>query len=466
MKMDIILSKWCLAILFAFGILACTDGGDANELPKEPEGTGETQDEKIPAFPGAEGHGRYTTGGRGGDVYIVTSLEDKLQNGTLRYGIEKLSGKRTIIFQVSGTIHLNGDLKIKNGDLTIAGQTAPGDGICLAGYPVFLEADNVIVRFMRFRMGNKEDVSADGADAFGGRYHRNIMIDHCSMSWCTDECVSFYQNENFTLQWCLISESLRLGGHTKGPHGYGGIWGGMKASFHHNLLAHHDSRNPRFCHPGITSVAGVIDFRNNVIYNWGKNSSYGGDTRTINIVNNYYKPGPATEKNRSRIFQPYLPCGKFYIEGNYVEGEPKVTNSNWLGVKPKGEVKMDTVLLWSPLPYEAVSTQPAEQAYKLVLEKAGASLVRDKIDSRVVEEVRKGTYTYGDKGMIDSQNQVGGFLKFVSQTSIESDSDNDGMPDIWEVANNLDPNNPEDASEYTLDKQYTNIEVYINSLIK
>lgn len=136
MKMDIILSKWCLAILFAFGILACTDGGDANELPKEPEGTGETQDEKIPAFPGAEGHGRYTTGGRGGDVYIVTSLEDKLQNGTLRYGIEKLSGKRTIIFQVSGTIHLNGDLKIKNGDLTIAGQTAPGDGICLAGYPV------------------------------------------------------------------------------------------------------------------------------------------------------------------------------------------------------------------------------------------------------------------------------------------------------------------------------------------
>ena len=177
MKMDIILSKWCLAILFAFGILACTDGSDANELPKEPEGTGETQDEKIPAFPGAEGHGRYTTGGRGGDVYIVTSLEDKLQNGTLRYGIEKLSGKRTIIFQVSGTIHLNGDLKIKNGDLTIAGQTAPGDGICLAGYPVFLEADNVIVRFMRFRMGNKEDVSADGADAFGDRYHRNIMID-------------------------------------------------------------------------------------------------------------------------------------------------------------------------------------------------------------------------------------------------------------------------------------------------
>jgi len=301
MKMDIILSKWCLAILFAFGILACTDGGDANELPKEPEGTGETQDEKIPAFPGAEGHGRYTTGGRGGDVYIVTSLEDKLQNGTLRYGIEKLSGKRTIIFQVSGTIHLNGDLKIKNGDLTIAGQTAPGDGICLAGYPVFLEADNVIVRFMRFRMGNKEDVSADGADAFGGRYHRNIMIDHCSMSWCTDECVSFYQNENFTLQWCLISESLRLGGHTKGPHGYGGIWGGMKASFHHNLLAHHDSRNPRLG-PGVNSTKEneIVDMRNNVIYNWCGNSCYGGEAMHVNIVNNFYKPGPATPTGTSK----------------------------------------------------------------------------------------------------------------------------------------------------------------------
>ena len=349
MKMDIILSKWCLAILFALGILACTDGSDANELPKEPEGTGETQDEKIPAFPGAEGHGRYTTGGRGGDVYIVTSLEDKLQNGTLRYGIEKLSGKRTIIFQVSGTIHLNGDLKIKNGDLTIAGQTAPGDGICLAGYPVFLEADNVIVRFMRFRMGNKEDVSADGADAFGGRYHKNIMIDHCSMSWCTDECVSFYQNENFTLQWCLISESLRLGGHTKGPHGYGGIWGGMKASFHHNLLAHHDSRNPRLG-PGVNSTKEneIVDMRNNVIYNWGSNSGYAAEGGNYNIVNNYYKPGPATLKNRKRIFSPGVDdgknnqpagvTGKFYVDGNYMDGAPDVTKNNWKGIEPKPKI--------------------------------------------------------------------------------------------------------------------------------
>lgn len=420
------------------------------------------------AFPGAEGFGRYTTGGRGGKVICVTNLEDSGE-GSLRHALQK-DGPRIIVFKVSGTIFLTRSLDINKGNVTIAGQTAPGEGITIAGYPVKLKADNIIIRYLRFRLGDINKVEDDAINCVGGHNgkpaYKDIIIDHCTMSWSTDECATFYGNQNFTLQWCLISESLRKSVHVKGNHGYGGIWGGDGASFHHNLLAHHDSRNPRFCHPGITSVAGVIDFRNNVIYNWGKNSSYGGDTRTINIVNNYYKPGPATEKNRSRIFQPYLPCGKFYIEGNYVEGEPKVTNSNWLGVKPKGEVKMDTVLLWSPLPYEAVSTQPAEQAYKLVLEKAGASLVRDKIDSRVVEEVRKGTYTYGDKGMIDSQNQVGGFLKFVSQTSIESDSDNDGMPDIWEVANNLDPNNPEDASEYTLDKQYTNIEVYINSLIK
>ncbi len=427
------------------------------------------QDENTAlAFPGAEGFGRYTTGGRGGKVICVTNLEDSGE-GSLRHALQK-DGPRIIVFKVSGTIFLTRSLDINKGNVTIAGQTAPGEGITIAGYPVKLKADNIIIRYLRFRLGDINKVEDDAINCVGGHNgkpaYKDIIIDHCTMSWSTDECATFYGNQNFTLQWCLISESLRKSVHVKGNHGYGGIWGGDGASFHHNLLAHHDSRNPRFCHPGITSVAGVIDFRNNVIYNWGKNSAYGGDTRTINIVNNYYKPGPATEKNRSRIFQPYLPCGKFYIEGNYVEGEPKVTNSNWLGVKPKGEVKMDTVLLWSPLPYEAVSTQPAEQAYKLVLEKAGASLVRDKIDSRVVEEVRKGTYTYGDKGMIDSQNQVGGFLKFVSQTSIESDSDNDGMPDIWEVANNLDPNNPEDASEYTLDKQYTNIEVYINSLIK
>lgn len=441
---------WFLCLLISSGVMAQQNG------------------EKALAFPGAEGFGRYTTGGRGGKVICVTNLEDSGE-GSFRAALQK-EGPRVIVFKVSGTIFLTRPLDINKGDVTVAGQTAPGEGITIAGYPVKIKSNNVILRYLRFRLGDINKVEDDAINCMGGHNGKpafeNIIIDHCTMSWSTDECATFYGNKNFTLQWCLISESLRKSVHVKGNHGYGGIWGGDGASFHHNLLAHHDSRNPRFCHPGITSVAGVIDFRNNVIYNWGKNSAYGGNTRTINMINNYFKPGPATEKNRSRIFQPYAPYGKFYVEGNYVDGDPKVTSSNWRGVKPKGEVRVDTLILWSPLPYEEVSTQPAEQAYKLVLEKAGASLVRDKIDERIVKEVEKGIYTYGDKGLIDSQEQVGGFLKIVSQTSAELDSDNDGMPDIWEVNNNLNPKDPSDAAMYNLNKQYTNIEVYINSLIK
>lgn len=422
----------------------------------------------TPAFPGAEGFGKYTTGGRGGKVLCVTNLNDAGE-GSLRDALSK-QGPRIIVFKVSGVISLARSLDINKGDVTIAGQTAPGEGITIIGYPVKIKANNVIIRYLRFRMGDMNKIEDDAINCMGGHNgkpaFKNIIIDHCTMSWSTDECATFYGNQHFTLQWCLISESLKKSVHAKGEHGYGGIWGGDGASFHHNLLAHHDSRNPRFCHPGITDVAGVIDFRNNVIYNWGKNGPYGGDTRTINIINNYFKPGPATEKNRTRIFQPYLPCGKFYIEGNYVDGYPKVTNSNWSGVKPKGEVRMDTVILWSPLPCEAVSTQPAEQAYQLVLEKAGASLNRDKIDSRIVEEVRKGTYTFGKNGLIDSQKQVGGYPKVLEQTAWEPDTDNDGMPDTWEVENGLNPEDASDAVGHNLDKGYTNVEVYINSLIK
>ena len=421
----------------------------------------------TPAFPGAEGFGKYTTGGRGGKVIYVTNLND-VGEGSLRDALGK-QGPRIILFKVSGSIPLSRSLDINKGDVTIAGQTAPGEGITITGYPVKIKANNVIIRYLRFRMGDRNKVEDDAINCMGGHNgkpaFKNIIIDHCTMSWSTDECATFYGNQNFTLQWCLISESLKKSVHLKGEHGYGGIWGGDGASFHHNLLAHHDSRNPRFCHPGITDVAGVIDFRNNVIYNWGKNSAYGGNTRTINMVNNYFKPGPATEKNRSRIFQPYLPCGKFYIDGNYVDGNQKVTNSNWLGVKPKGEVKMDTVMLWNPLPFEEVSTQPAEQAYKAVLEKAGASFARDKIDSRIVEEVKEGTYTFGKNGLIDSQEQVGGYPKVVEQTSWEVDTDNDGMPDTWEVEKGLNPEDASDAAGHTLDKGYTNVEVYINSLL-
>ena len=524
MKMNIILRKWHLLFLLSV-LIACADEASSEEV-----GSPEEMLEEVPAFPGAEGHGRYTTGGRGGIVYVVTSLEDNTQKGTLRYAIEKMSGPRTIVFQKSGTIHLNSNLRIKNGDLTIAGQTAPGDGVCLAGYPTFVEADNVIVRFLRFRMGNKEDVSADGADAFGGRFHKNIIIDHCSMSWCTDECVSFYQNENFTLQWCLISESLRLGGHTKGPHGYGGIWGGMKASFHHNLLAHHDSRNPRLG-PGENSTKEneIVDMRNNVIYNWCGNSCYGGEAMHVNIVNNYYKPGPATPKGttkRGRIIaidkkvsdsdKKTYPnifdiWGDFFIEGNVVDDGKingtedyercvKATNHNWeYGVYNQIDKKYGTLddntkkTLKRTVPVETnvVTTHDARIAFERVMDYVGCSLQRDDLDKRIIEETRNGTAKYAGlnehngeggtwksenypkPGIIDSQDDIipdGASTAWpeLKQGPAWVDSDGDGIPDTWEREIGLDSKDASDGNNKTLDKNagYTNLEMYMNSLVQ
>jgi hypothetical protein len=316
------------AVLFIFFFMTFTackknNGGDNN--PSTPQGPAPAQ-ETAYAFPGAEGFGRNASGGRGGTVYYVTKLNDDGSVGTLRYAINQ-TGKRYILFKVSGNIELKSNIIISNSNITIAGQSAPGDGICLKNYSLIINADNVIIRYMRFRMG---DIGAEEGDALEGRYHKNIMVDHCSMSWSTDECASFYGNENFTLQWCIISESLRNSVHDKGIHGYGGIWGGKNASFHHNLLAHNDSRNPRFDHPGVynstqlATMRGVVDFRNNVIYNWGNDASYGGEAGTFNIVNNYYKPGPASSNKRrilnaykqSTTSNPVYGYGKFYVAGN------------------------------------------------------------------------------------------------------------------------------------------------------
>jgi len=390
---------------------------------------------QLPAFPGAEGHGRYTTGGRGGKVYFVTNLTDvntgnsATREGSLRWCLGQ-TGVRTIVFRVGGTIWLNSPLSISRGDVTIAGQSAPGEGIAIAGHPVTISANNVILRYLRFRMGQERVTTADGADVLGSRRYKNIIIDHCSFSWSTDECVSLYEGENITLQWSIIAESLRLAKHSKGPHGYGGIWGGNKASFHHNLMAHNDSRTPRFGPGGDTQMKELTDMRNCVIYNWGGIGCYGAEAMNVNIVNNYYKPGPATSSGtaRARIIaidkKTALPVGdtfypindkwgKFFIEGNIVDASTSssssdkavcnnATNDNWnhgvlnqinasYGITATEKAALKVSEAFDP---GIVTTHTAETAYQKVLAYAGASLYRDTHDARIVDETRSGTAAF------------------------------------------------------------------------
>ncbi|WP_223559815.1 pectate lyase family protein [Chryseobacterium lathyri] len=440
--------------------------------------------QNVLSFPGAEGFGRYTTGGRGGKIYFVTKLNDDGSEGTLRHALDQ-KGPRYIIFKTGGTIYLESPLKIKEGDITIAGQTAPGDGITIANYETFVAANNVIIRYMRFRMGDQKKYQGD---AFGARFIKNLMVDHCSMSWSTDETVSIYVNENTTLQWCVISESLRNSVHEKGAHGYGGIAGGKFATFHHNLYAHHDSRNPRLGEYAGSKFAltDLTDFRNNVIYNWGHNNVYGGEGMNVNLVNNYYKPGPATttkqriaaiDKNGKPEAEVYNIWGKYYITGNVVEGNPEITTDNWtIGVfdqmkaynltdKDKNSIKINQ-------PHDIqdnVKTHSAKEAYEKILQIGGASLVRDAIDLHVLKDVKNGSFIYkGSKGsangIIDSQNDVGGFSNLNPGKPLP-DSDSDGMPDEWEIKNKLNPK-VANSNGRDLDKNYDNIEVYFNDLVR
>lgn len=423
------------------------------------------------SFPDAEGSGRFTTGGRGGAVYIVTTLADSAKKppaGSLRWALNK-TGPRTIVFAISGTIELKSRLEVTKGDVTIAGQTAPGDGICLKDHPFIVDADNVIIRCIRFRCGN--NISSEVApDAVSIIRHKNIIIDHCSMSWSVDEAASFYDNENFTLQWCLISESLYNAGHPKGAHGYGGIWGGMGVSFHHNLLASHTSRNPRFCgarYHLASKEAELVDFRNNVIFNWGFNSAYGGEMGKQNMINNYFKSGPATKKSvQNRILEPFDSLGRWYIDGNFVKGFPDVTSNNWArGVQ--GDFANDPdIRVTSPFICASVQTQSAGEAYKLVLKKAGAILPkRDVLDKRIIRETKSGKCTYGDSygshtGILDSQRNTEGWPELKTY-NVRADSDNDGMPDTWERSMGLNPNDPEDRNKIS-PSGYTMLEQFIN----
>ncbi|WP_211316373.1 pectate lyase [Niabella yanshanensis] len=447
--------------------------------------------EEAFAFPGAEGAGKLTTGGRGGKVIKVTNLNDA-GAGSLRDAINQ-AGKRIIVFEVSGNIKLKSRLQIKNGDVTIAGQTAPGDGICIQDQEVNIAANNVIIRYMRFRLGDTY-VATIEADALWGRDLQDIILDHCSTSWSIDETASFYHNKNFTMQWCMITESLTNSGHSKGSHGYGGIWGGSPATFHHNLIAHHTNRNPRF-DGGLRYSSGSgtqvgqfgpdkIDYRNNVIYNWSGNSTYGGENGQYNFVNNYYKSGPATPANsRYRFMQVSkdnatgapdptvfgVSYGTYYLSGNYMAGNGNVTANNWAGIVYDGGVTEAMAKKTEPFAFGEVIPPTAEQAFEAVLKYGGASYKRDAVDTRIMNEVRNGTATYkgsisGVSGIIDTQKDVGGW-PVLNSLPAPADVDADGMPDAWETANDLDPKTA-NANGRNLSNVYDNIEVYINSLVK
>ena len=463
------------------------------------------------AFPGAEGGGRFTTGGRGGRIYRVTTLEDYAKTdrpieGSLRYGIEQEKGPRIIIFDVSGIIEMKRPMFLVDGepDISIIGQTAPGDGITLKGYNFSFNLSitttklNAIVRFIRFRPGDEHADYAE--DAIGGRYFTDAIVDHVTASWSEDETLSFYACENFTAQWCIASESLNISNHSKGAHGYGAMFSGNNASFHHILLAHHGSRCPRISdYSGQNEFgSGPFDVRNVVYYNWSRDGqgSYGGKNAKFNLTNCYYKAGPATGTDENiawRILQTD-PTARIYLDGNYVTANPETTADNWntgvweqfwRDVNPTEEEKQ-AMKMTDYYPYGKVTTHTAELAYERVLDYAGASLRRDVIDERIVNEVRTGSAThigsateYEDEdgnvhqvevhrpGIIDTVGDTEGYPE-VKSLKPWADTDGDGIPDIWEEAYGLDPENADDAGEKTVDEsgRYSNLEVYFHNLVQ
>lgn len=456
----------------------------------------EDKDGKALAFPGAQGGGMYTTGGRGGRIVHVTNLNDSGE-GSLRWAIG-LKEPRIIVFDVAGTIELTKQLTIgkDNGNVTIAGQTAPGDGICIKNHNFRINASNVIIRYIRCRMGDVLKVENDAMNAYTGDNDlENIIVDHCSLSWSIDECGSFYGITNFTLQWSILSESLRNSVHSKKAHGYGGIWGGENATYHHNLLAHHDSRNARIDHDYVSTLKGPVSMVNNVIYNWGSNTTYGGESfngteaKKYNIINNYYKSGPATGSGKIRFIDPTTSCsncsgivpgdvvpGRFYMAGNVMDSNTdkgaEMTADNWNGgsTVDASKVKSANKFSYPALP-SSLSVHNAEDAYKAVLEYCGASLSRDAVDARIAKETKERSYTYTGSngstgGLIDSQNDVGGWPVY-SGTRI-TDTDRDGIPDDIEESWGLDKNNADDGAAIDIDTKgrYTNLEMYLHWLVK
>lgn len=443
---------------------------------------------QLIAFPGAEGFGKYATGGRGGKVAIVTNLQNdgpgSLRQALAAYPDEPL----TVVFQVAGIIELTSPLVLKRSNVTIAGQTAPGDGICLKGHSFIINGaskggnkGNIIIRYIRSRPGSTLRTGVYGLDI---ENCHDIIIDHCSFSWANEEVVAAYDVKNITIQWCIVSEGLYEAGHHKGHRSYGGVWGGQNASFHHNLFAHLNSRVVRFSGARAHDTIALVDYRNNVIYNWGSaNACYGGDIKIpggvsqVNIVHNYYQPGPATAdslKFLRALFakNPDSSVGQWFVAGNVMAGHSRLTKDNWSGVDltelpeaKRSQAKSDT-------PFTAMriyKAQTAKDAYNSVLAGAGATLPkRDSTDTRVVYEtehkIASGTGSFGKAGIIDSPTAVGGWNTYNAGTPV-TDTDKDGMPDEWEINNKLNPKDAKDGNALN-SEGYTNLEVYLNSIGK
>lgn len=450
--------RWCCLTLFV--VLVSTRISRGNESSNAP-----AHASPPPAFPGAEGWGCFAVGGRGGDVYAVTNLDDD-GPGSLRDALR--AGDRTVVFRVSGTILLDSALLLEQSNVTVAGQTAPGGGICLRRHPLRIrDARHVVVRHLRIRVGDESGKPLDGLEV---RNAEHVIIDHCSIGWASDEVLNtWHGTRNLTVQWCLIAEPLDRSSFGR-PHGFAASLGGRDTSYHHNLFAHAAGRNPSIA-GGDHDHTERMDYRNNVIYNW-RQRSCDGKPMSVNVVGNYYKPGPATQPQvrhciariddnmaKYATFEP-----RWHIEGNAVDGAPQVTRDNWRGgVLFEGGTSEAKNRERKPFPSAVVTTQPAEDAYALVLAEAGATRpTRDSVDARVVGEVADGTAHAGEQGIIDRPADVGAWPELASAPA-PTDTDGDGMPDDWETGFGLDPRDPADRNGHALHDSYTNLECHLNA---
>lgn len=430
---------------------------------------------EITAFPGAEGFGRLATGGRGGDVYHVANVNDS-GPGSLREGFRTATGPRTIVFEVSGTIELKSRLLLEKSSITIAGQSATGDGITLKDYSFQIKnATNVIVRYLRCRLGdqNKATGAKGGDDTLNTEDVDRVIFDHCSLSWAIDGTHDLRRGGNFTLQWCILSEALNRSLHNKGEHAMCASYRDLSGNItlHHNLFATCRDR-----HPTLGSAQKppryIIDFRNNVIYNWSAGGTANFADHFINCVNNFFCPGPMTDSLKLPIaMKGGLPdLAKGYMSGNVFEKREDLTRDNYAALDFNRWLKPLSKYLYRgnladwradstpDLGDNLPRTQSATNAAELVLVRAGASLRRDAVDRRVIEDVR-----HRRGRLIDSQDQVGGWPELRSTPS-PADSDQDGMPDNWEKANGLNPKYPADGNSVRGGSGYTNLEDYLNSL--